>query len=83
VVKIEAAQKILFGLAVAAVLGDDQTWYDFQASAGRENGRALTSSPLTFFSLADPMGAWAVLGPEFETATALAAGGGRSGDTPP
>jgi len=34
VVEIEAAQKILVGLAVAAVLGDDQAGHDFQRFRG-------------------------------------------------
>src|ERR1700738_2176386 len=48
------------------------------ASAGRENGRALTSSPLTFFSLDDATGAAAAVPVVFAavTATALTAGAG-------
>src|ERR1019366_5813335 len=45
------------------------------ASAGRENGRALTSSPLIFFSLEDATGAAVVPG-AFAAATALAVGAG-------
>jgi hypothetical protein len=34
VIEIEAAQKILVGLAVAAVLRDDQAGYDFERLSG-------------------------------------------------
>jgi hypothetical protein len=77
VVEIEAAQEILVGLAVAAVLGDDQPGTTSSASAGRENGRALTSSPLTFFSLEDATGEPAADAPSaFSAGAALATGAG-------
>jgi hypothetical protein len=47
------------------------------ASAGRENGRALTSSPLTFFSLEAATGAAAADAPAvFAVGAALATGAG-------
>src|ERR1700730_13671851 len=44
------------------------------ASAGRETGRALTPSPLTFFSLEDATGAAAAVPVVFAAGKALAAG---------
>ena len=41
VIEVEAAQEILVGFAVAAVLRDDKTWHDFQRLAGLLEGQRV------------------------------------------
>ena len=44
VVEVEAAQEVLVGLAVAAVLRDDQPGHDLEHFAGRRIGRSRAGS---------------------------------------
>lgn len=45
VIEIEAAQKVLVGLALAGVLGDDQARNDFQRLAGPREGHCIDLGP--------------------------------------
>ena len=40
-VKVEAAQKILVGFALAGMLGDDQPGHDLQRLAGPQEGNGI------------------------------------------